>query len=355
MKIAIIAPPWRTLPAHKSAGIESTITDLCEEFHSMNQDTLLFAPRGSSVTSPIEHYPYNRSKTNFHDYDEDTRNYIKQILTKYASVKAVNLGADIIHNFTLSGEYENPVPSLHTVYGPPSEKTVKEIKNISHKPSNYFVSVCDYQKVLFSRISPSINFIDTVYKSINTEKIEWTSKKNNYLLFMGYHQHFKELQLASRVSKAAGIRLVAIMQKDNRQTYKEEIKPWLKSKTINLSLQFSEELLPEARYDMYKKAAATIHINHWDDPFGMQMLESLACGTPVIALKKGAASEVIKNGMNGYIASTELELIEALKNIDKINRKNCRKSVETKFSSKVIAKKYLQIYKNILNGKILDQ
>lgn len=348
MKIAIIAPPWRKLPSHDYTGIETVISDLSEKLVETEHKVILFAPDGSTSLSEVIHYPPDTSEINWKKADKNSRYYLKNIIAKYACTQAMNLGVDIIHNFTLAGEFENPVPSLHTVYGPPDEGTVKICKDIAQFAGNYFAAISNRQRVLFNDISSDITFVDTVYKSINTDEIQWDKNKEDYFLFIGHKDQEQSLELARRVSNTAGKRLVAVIQGTKKQLFNEEIKPWLDHKTLNFNLQFTEDLPQEARYDLYRKAKGTFYINQWEEPFGMEMLESLACGTPVIALSKGASPEVIENGKTGFLVETESEMVEAVKNINSIDPAQCRHAAEENFSAKKITEKYLEIYNSIL-------
>jgi glycosyltransferase involved in cell wall biosynthesis len=100
--------------------------------------------------------------------------------------------------------------------------------------------------------------------------------------------------------------------------------------------------------DLYKRAKCTLFTSQWEEPFGLVMIESMAYGTPVIALNRGAAPEVIENGKTGFIVETEEEMIKATKKIDKIKPEDCRQRVEKMFSRETMTKKYLEVYKNIL-------
>ncbi|MFW6134436.1 MAG: glycosyltransferase [Elusimicrobiota bacterium] len=347
MKVAIIAPPWDKLPSRDYIGIGTTIYNLAEELNQQGHHIILFAPFGSISSADTILYPENRSGIDFENSSEQTRYYFKDLISKYACSKAVSLGADIIHNFTLAGEFDNPVPCLHTLYQPPENKIVNKCTEISKNYGNYFVSVSNSQRALFEETTPEINFIDCVYKSIDIKNIKPGKDKESYFLYMGQIEQQKSLELAKRVTEEAGKRLVAVIQGEKKQIYSEEIKPWLNRETSSLNLQFPEELPEEARYDLFRKAKGTFFVSRWEEPFGMEMLESLACGTPVIALRKGAASEVIIDGKTGYLVDTEKEMINAVKNIGEINPAECRKHVAENFSSQVISKKYLKIYKKI--------
>ncbi len=348
MKIAIIAPPWTILPATDYAGIESTIDNLTEKLIEKGHEVILFAPDGSTSSATIKHYMPISEEINFEKANENLRYYLKNLTALYASAKAEAIGVDIIHNFTIAGDFETSIPTLWTIYGPPKDFIVKTCEEISKYPDNYLISVSNRQRTLFSEASTEINFTDTIYKSINTDNINWSKNKENYFLFIGHSEQKQALELVRRVANSANKRLVAVMQGKENKVFKEEIAPWLKKDTLNLSLQFTEDLLREARYDLYRKAKCTFYINQWEEPFGMEMLESLASGTPVISLYKGAAAEVIENGKTGFLVETEEEMVQAVKKIDEINPEDCRKAAEIKFSADVISDKYIQLYRSLI-------
>ncbi len=355
MRIAVIAPPWQRLPTQEYTGIEPVISDLAGELVRSGHEVTLFAPEGSVSEAEVVHYPENTSKLDFRSADPRVRRYIKDILAKYACARAEANGAEIIHNFTLAGEREHSIPVLHTVYGPPSDITSSAITELLENSNNFFTAVSDRQKVLFSESVPGARFIATVHKSVDPAKIQWSEKSDTYLLFMGHSGQENTLDLAERVASGASRRLMAVMQGDRSRSFGEDVKPWLKNPPKELNLQFRDELPAKTRYEIYRNAAATIYVNQWEDPFGMELLESLASGTPVIALRRGSAPEVIEHGRTGYLVETEKEMIEAARNIDKIKRKDCRESVQERFSSRVIAGRYEEIYEKLLSRRLPPQ
>lgn len=353
MKIAVIAPPWVTLPTNDYTGIETVINDLCEKLIESGQEVILFAPFGSSSSAELIQYPEDISTINWNEADTNTRYFYKTLLANFAYIKAVSLNVDVIHNFTLAGEFDKNIPTLHTVFGPPTDNIIHICENISQYENNYFVAVSNRQRVLFNEASPNISFFDTVHKSINVDKVAWNTEKEDYFLFLCHEEQTQELELARRVSNTANKRLIAIIQGKKDQLFKDDIKPWLEKNTSNLNLQFIEDLPQEARFNLYSKAKGTFYIGQWEEPFGMEMLESLASGTPVIALSKGAAPEVITHKKTGFLVETEEEMIKAVTNIDSIDSATCRRSAKDNFSADVITQKYLQIYKSILNSNKL--
>jgi glycosyltransferase involved in cell wall biosynthesis len=347
MKIALIAPPWTQLPTKDYTGIEIVISNIAEKFHEMGHSVTLFAPHGSKSSGKLVKYPKDITGINWSDADANLRYFYKDILAKYASEKSANLKADIIHNFTLSGDFK--IPTLYTVYGPATNTYAEICKQILKKKSNYLNTVSNSQRIFYNEISPELNFIDNVYKAINIDNLLWEKEKEDYFLFLCHKEQQRSLDLARRVANAANKRLVAVVQGKKEQVFNDEIDPWLHAKTSNLNLQFTEDMPTEARYKLYRKAKGTFYISQWKEPFGMEMLESLASGTPVIALRKGAATEVIEHGKTGFIVETEDEMIDAVNNIESLKPEDCRNSVEEKFSSVKIAEKYLNIYQKIIS------
>ena len=115
MKIAIIAPQWNILPTEEYTGIESTISNLSEELIKEGKEVILFAPKDSTSSAELVHYPDDTSGIDWTSASDDLRHFFKNLIAKYASMRAIHMGADIIHNFTLSGETDCPLPVLYTV------------------------------------------------------------------------------------------------------------------------------------------------------------------------------------------------------------------------------------------------
>ncbi len=343
MKIAIVAPPWTTLPSEDHTGIEPTIFNLAEEYVKANQKVVLFAPHGSVSSAETICYPEIPSEF---DIKADTiRFFLKDIFASYAYMKACSEGADIIHDFTLGGDYNVSIPVIHTVYGPPTEQTVKICLKACRYANNHLVAVSNRQRGEFSEISQELHFVDTIPKCVNTETIKWGADKEDYLLYFGSPEQKKDIELARRVAVKSKHRLVAVIHGSREQDY-GSIKPRLQKDAVTTDIRLTEDLPRESRHNLYRKASAAIHISRWKEPFSMEILESLACGTPVIALRRSAAPEVIEEGKTGFLVETEKEILQAIEKLDSINPEDCRKAAEEKFSSKVISQKYLKLYRS---------
>lgn len=349
MKIAVIAPPWIPVPPPRYGGIELVIHNLVEGLKAMGEDVTLFAPKDTSVSCRF--IQYMSSKFHF-GLDSSTRakRFVGELADKYAFSMAAGEGADIVHCHTL-GTPTVDIPTLYTLHGPANEATVMRCAELSKNPSNHFVSISDRQKELYLALNDKINFAATVHNSVNTKAIEWKRTKEDFFLFVGRVNWEKGLDLAIRVATRAGVNLVMAVKMTEdfeKEFFRKEILPWIDKYPEHLFFQFHKEIPRHMIFNLLKRAKCTLFTSQWEEPFGLVMIESMACGTPVIALRRGAAPEVIVDGKTGFLANTEDEMVDVMKKVDKIKPTHCRKHVEKNFSREKMAKDYLAAYKKVL-------
>lgn len=179
---------------------------------------------------------------------------------------------------------------------------------------------------------PDLNYLATVYNCVNIEKYTFNPNPSDYLLMMGTIGKHKNQGEAIAVAKELGMRLV-LAGKIRDQDYFEEIKKDIDGEQI----KWIGEIGFEEKLKIYQNAKAFLFPIQWEEPFGLVMIESMACGTPVIAFNRGAVPEVLRDGLTGYIVENHSQMIEAIKKIDTIKRVNCRRHVEENFTvSKMI-------------------
>ena len=349
MKIALIAPPWIPVPPPQYGGIETVIYNLAEGLTELGEEVILFALQESKVSCKL--CPYIRSHFHFGmDSPPDQKAFIRELALKYAYARAGYENVDIIHDHSL---FASPVkiPTVHTLYSAASEGSIKQSEDLSKDPKNHFVAVSNRQKERYLMLNRELNVIDVVHHGINTKAIEWTDKKEDYFLAVGRASWEKGLDVVARVVAKAKIGLIMtikMVSNEEKEFFRKEIQPWIDKHPKDLTLQIFNEVSRETLFGLYKRAKCTLFTSQWEQPFGLVMVESMACGTPVIAFRRGAASEIIVHGKTGFIVNSEDEMIEAIKSIDEIKPENCRKHVEENFSRERMVKKYLGIYKNIL-------
>ena len=353
MKIAIIAPPWIPVPPSRYGGIELVVYNIAEGLTALGHEVLLFAPKDSNVSCRL--FPYLEQHQFHFGLESSLREKILvgELAGKYAHAMAAYEKVDIIHNHMLSRPpVDIDIPVVHTLHGPANEATIKKCVELSQYPSHYFVAISNKQKSNHITLSSNINFIGAVHNSIDVRSIGWNADKEDFFLFVGRVNWEKGLELAIRVASRANINLVMAvkMSEDFEQEYfRKEIKPLIDQYPKGLLLNLHEDLPRDMILDLYRRAKCTLFTSQWEEPFGLVMIESMACGTPVIGLRRGAVPEVIADGKTGFVVDTEDEMVRAIKNIDKIKPQNCRKHVEENYSREKMAENYIAVYKKILS------
>ncbi|MFH1479484.1 MAG: glycosyltransferase family 4 protein [Candidatus Omnitrophota bacterium] len=354
MKIAIMAPPWIPVPPLRYGGIELVVYNLAEGLVSLGHDVLLFAPRDSKVSSRL--FPYLEETELKLGLESTLREklFVGELASKYTYSMAAHEKVDIIHNHMLSKRPSNiEIPVIHTLHGPANEATINKCVELSKDKSHYFVSISENQKKNHLMLNSHINFIGTVHNSIDVNAVDCSEIKEDFFLFVGRVNWEKGLEMAIRVADKANVNLVMAVKMSEefeKDFFRKEIKPLIDNFPKGLILKLHEDLPRDMLEDLYRRAKCTLFTSQWEEPFGLVMIESMACGTPVIALKRGAAPEVIIDGKTGFVVDTESDMVEAIKKVDKINPGDCRKHVEENYSRKRMVEDYIALYEKVISG-----
>ncbi|MFH1753279.1 MAG: glycosyltransferase family 4 protein [Candidatus Omnitrophota bacterium] len=352
MKIGMIAPPWIPIPPPKYGGIELVIYNLAEGLHALGHEVILFAPGDSKVSCRL--MPYMESGHRFGlDSSMESKIFVGELANKYAFSMAGCEGVDIIHCHTLARPNVN-VPTVYTLHGPANEPTVETCVEMSKNPNNHFVTISDRQRDLHLVLDKNINFAGTVHNCVDVKKIEWKKDKEDFFLFVGRVNWEKGLDLAIRVANKAGVNLVMAVKMTEdfeKEFFRKEILPWIDKYPEHLFFQFHKEIPRHMIFDLIRRAKCVLFSSQWEEPFGLVMIEAMACGTPVIALRRGAAPEVIIEGVNGFLCDNEEDMVAATKKVGTIDPNNCRKHVEEHFSREKMTEGYIEIYKKIISNK----
>lgn len=258
--------------------------------------------------------------------------YLAQVLQQLIDRKA---DYDIILN-NMRGE---------AIFLPVAKMLNKPFVNVMHLPifpelaeifkeyKTHVITISQAQKKDY----PDLNYLATVNNCVDTDKYAFNAVPEDYLLMMGSIAPHKNQAGAIRVAKKLGMKLI-LAGKINNQDYFDTIKADIDGTQIKWigELAFPEKLM------LYQKAKAFIFPILWQEPFGLVMIEAMACGTPVVAFNNGAISEVVVDRKTGFVIdnNSEEKMIEAVKNINSINRTDCRKDVEENFSVEKMVRDY---------------
>ena len=337
MRIAMLAPiAWRTPPRHYGPW-ESVVSLLTEGLVSRGYDVTLFAT-GDSVTSSKLHAVCAGG------YEED-----QSIIPKVWECMHISElfehaeDFDIIHNnfdflpLTYTGLITTPV--VTTIHGFSSPGILPVYKKYNGKV--FYVSISDADR------SPELDYIRTIHHGIDMDQFDFQPEPDDYLLFFGRIHHDKGAREAIEIAGACNKKLIlaGIIQDDTY--YHRYIEPHLD----NNNVVYVGSVGPDRRNQLLGKATALLHPINFNEPFGLSVIESMACGTPVIASNRGSMPELIENGTNGFLVNTVGEAIEAVAHIDDIDRASCRLRVERHFTSSHMVEKYIQVYENIIEKK----
>lgn len=234
------------------------------------------------------------------------------------------------------------VPIVHILhdYLDPIRREVIE----SHSsPNQHFVSISDSQR----RGAPDLNYAGTVYNGIDTDFFTTSDDEDaeNYVLFSGRITPDKGVREAIQAARDARVRLLIAgsLSRADQWYYDEHVKPFLDDKVLFLGM-----LGPDQLVKYYQKAAALLVPIQWEEPFGLTMAEAAACGTPVIAFRRGSVPEVIKEGVSGYIVDNSAEMIMAIEKLHALNRKKCRDHAVNTFSLARMIEGYDQVLTRIV-------
>jgi glycosyltransferase involved in cell wall biosynthesis len=341
IKIAQLAPLWIPVPPKTYGGIELMLSFLTEELIARNYDITLFASGDSKTSAKL--IPLTEKGIWL---QKDLRSPHAYINTAIERIYRQRNSIDLFHNhfdfFLFPLSLLETVPILTTLHRPLDPVTIGAYKA--------------YRKIKFCAISNDqrrsaeendIPIIDVVYNGIDVDKYTFREEPDDYFIFLSRLNKEKGIIDAINISKVAGVRLIVagnIVGADEWNYFLHEVQPLLNEENVNFvgQVDFDEKvrLLGGAR-------ALLFPINR-REPFGLVMIEAMACGTPVIAYRKGSVPEVVKDKKTGFIVNDEKGMVQAVKKISSINRKDCRNHVEQNFTLKQMVDKYEEIYKKLI-------
>ena len=352
MKIAQVIPVMMTIPPKKYGGIERDVVELSVRLAKKGHEVTIFAANGSKLDFPgvkiVESSPFPTDK----DRSQNRKWEINQAL----QVLSLQNNFDIIHfhyepiifRYLIDGNEFNlleyfTVPVLVSFHN----QTYIE-KHIEYYKSHKSLWKFHYSFVSRNHRKP-LSFLPhsfVIYNGIPVETFEFNHRPKDYLTFLGRITPTKGVMEATQVAKLAGKKLIIAAKVDivDKEYYEKEVKPLIDGKQI----VYVGEVNKKQKVKLLKDALCLVFPVQWNEPFGIVMIEAMACGTPIIAFDKGSVPEVIKNGETGFIVNTVSEMADAISKITIINRQKCREWVEKLFNAKGMTDKYVTVYKMLL-------
>jgi len=336
MKIAQIAPVATTIPPPKSGSVELMTSLLTEGLIERGHDVTLFAT-GDSNTKAKLHATFPHGY--WHDEEMYPWEFYEMVNLSTACEWAKDF--DIIHYqaayYPMSFAFTRLVktPFVQTVHLQPDESQLKLWK---HYAEAIFVAISNCQRDAMR----GLNIVGTVYHGIETDAFTFNPQPDDYLLFFGRFMPEKGVLEAIEVAKRLGIKL--LMAAPDDPYYHEAIEPHVDGKFI----EYIGEVAHAGRNKLLGGALAMLYPVQVGEPFGLVLVEAMACGTPVLALDKGAVSEIIVNGVNGFRVNSLSEMVEIFPQIVKLDRDKVRSFAVEHFDTGRMVDDYVKIYERIL-------
>ena len=336
MRIAVLSPiSWRTPPRHYGPW-ESVVSLLTEELVRLGLDLTLFAT-GDSQTSGklVAVCPRPYSEDDSVDPKVAECLHISEVFERAADF-------DLIHNhydflpLTYSALVKTPV--VTTIHGFSSPSIIPVYKK--YNAQSHYVAISEADK------SPELDYIATIHHGIDIAQFPFLEAEGKYLLFFGRIHPHKGVREAINVAQLVGIKLVIAGIIQDQDYFAAEVEPHIDGKTV----EYLGSVGPDQRADVLGHALALLHLISFEEPFGLSMVESMACGTPVIAFPRGSIREVIRHGETGYIVEDIEHAVDAVAALQSIDRSACREDVERRFSHTRMARDYVDAYEKILHA-----
>lgn len=337
MRIAMLSPiAWRTPPRHYGPW-ESIVSLLTEGLAARGYDVTLFAT-GDSLTAGTLHSVCPRG------YEEDG-SIIPKVweCLHIAEIFEHASEFDIIHNnfdflpLTYSGFVDTPV--LTTIHGFSSPEILPVYKK--YDGTTYYVSISDADR------SPELNYAATIHHGIDIRQFDFEPDPENYLLFFGRIHRDKGTKEALEIARACNKKLLIAGIIQDEEYFRQYVTPHLDNGTA----EYIGSVGPEDRNRVLGKALAMLHPINFNEPFGLSVIEAMACGTPVIAFNRGSMPELIVDGRNGFLVNSVETAVRAVSAIQTIDRRDCRRHVETNFTADRMVEAYIEVYNTILRRK----
>jgi glycosyltransferase involved in cell wall biosynthesis len=350
MHIAMIAPPWFPIPPLKYGGIEQVVFNLVESLTDAGHRVTLFAPKGSETSADL--VPTSDFAAGL-DMKETDKAFINEAAGHRAYSIANQLGVDIIHDHTdyiYSGRVSAPI--IRTVHGPVTDETVDRYRQMT-KHGDRFIAISHRQRQLFEETAAirwgaasSISFMGVIYNPIDVMHTPFypTAAKEDYAAFVGRCHWEKGPDHAIEVARDAGVHLKMAMRvsRPEKLYFDNIVRPLLDANSD--LVEFIGEIGGPERDALYGKARALIFSSAWEEPFGLTMVEAMAHGTPVLALRRGSAPEIVDDGVTGALCDRYEDMAAALPQVMALDPAACRAEAMSRFDRSNIGQQYVDQY-----------
>ena len=335
LRIAQIAPLYESVPPKLYGGTERIVGYLAEELARRGHEITLYAAGDSTVNVPLAAGAPQALRLSGLDHLGPLF-HMPMLSDIYENASRF----DIIHShidclsFPVARMVD--VPTVSTMHG---RLDLKELLPVyRHYKDHPVVSISDDQR----RPLPEMNWVGTVHHGLPRHLFNYRSEPGKYLAFLGRIAPEKRPDLAIEIARRSGmpLKIAAKVDRVDREYFENIIKPLLSTSGV----EFIGEIDQARKQEFLGQALALLFPVDWPEPFGLVMIEALACGTPVIARPCGSVPEVVRHGVNGFIDSSVDNLVAAVHKVRDLSRRACRDEFEKRFTAEIMAENYEKVY-----------
>jgi glycosyltransferase involved in cell wall biosynthesis len=342
MRIAQVAPLTEAVPPKLYGGTERVVAYLSDALVELGHDVTLFASGDSQTKAKLEPIWPRALRL-----DPTVRDQIAPLFILMEMMARRSGEFDVIHSHLDYFGYpllaRLGVPSVTTLHGRLDMPELQPLYELYNEVP--VISISDVQREPL----PQANYIATVHHGLPQNLLKPGNGSGGYLAFLGRISPEKAPDAAIRIAAMAGMKLVIAAKVDraDQRYFEEKIEPLLSQSHV----EFIGEITEQQKSEFLGNAAALLFPIAWREPFGLVMIESMACGTPVIAFRNGSVPEVLEEGVTGFITDSESAAAKAAAQIGKLDRKRIRAEFDRRFTSHKMAQNYIDLFQTLVAGK----
>ncbi len=339
MRIAIVAPPWLPIPPPAYGGTENLLDAFARGLKDAGHEVLLCTTGDS--TCPVEKtFVFEKAIGVGSGSSVDEIRHVTQAYSGFQDV-------DIVHDHTLVGPLHSAsfpnLPVVTTNHGPFNADLIDLYRAVSDRVG--VIAISHHQ----ASTARGVSIAAVIHHGVNLGDFPVGLGGGGYALFLGRMHPGKAPHVAARIARAAGIplRIAAKMREPEERAYFEAmVRPLLGG-----DVTYVDEVDRAAKLELLSGAECLLNPIAWPEPFGMVMIEALACGTPVLTTPFGAAPEIVEDGLVGFVRADEAGLVQALGRVREIDRSTCRRHIERHFSVDRMVDGHIDLYERVIAKK----
>ncbi|HVX55606.1 glycosyltransferase family 4 protein [Nocardioides sp.] len=340
LRLAVVAPPWFELPPVGYGGTEAVVAALVDSL----------VDRGHEVTLVASGRHRTRAQHFVQVYEEPPSALLGTPMPEVqaaaiAAEALADLDVDLVHDHSLAGPLlarGRGVPTVATLHGPATGANGDYFERLGR--SIDVIAISEAQR----RLNPRINWVGVVHNAVDVASFPFVEKKDDFVLWLGRFSPDKGAHLAIDAARKAGRRIVLagkLNEPEEKDYFRDRIEP-----RLGPDATYVGEADAELKRELFGRAACLAFPIQWEEPFGMVMVEAMACGTPVVALRRGSVPEVVADGVSGIIVDRAEDLAAGIERAGDLSPFACRRHATGHFDLPVMAAGYERIFRMLAEG-----